>query len=255
MVEQFVYTEKVGGSNPSLPTMVDQLRKDLRSYARREKALFLQTYFKTGPGEYGEGDLFLGVTMGDSRKIARQYEALPLAELKQLLSSKVHEERVVALLIMTRQFEKGDGAVKKRLFDFYLKHTKWVNNWDLVDQSAPTIVGEYLFLDPHKALLTRLAASISLWERRIAIIATLAFIKQGKPEETLRLAELLLHDPHDLIHKAVGWMLREVGARCSREALEDFLKKHYRTMPRTMLRYAIEHFPKERQQAYLRGEV
>lgn len=231
---------------------LDQLHKDFRAKARREKALFLQRYFKTGPGEYGQGDLFIGVMVPETRSIARQYRDLPLAEIEELLHAKIHEERLAALIILEHQFKKGDQAEKKAILDLYLRNTGYINNWDLVDESAATIVGAYLLLHPNKQLLTRLARSKSLWERRMAIIATFAFIKQGKPEETLRIATMLLKDDHDLIHKAVGWMLREVGARCSPDILETFLKQHSKTMPRTMLRYAIEHFSPEKRQQYLK---
>lgn len=230
------------------------LRTALHALGFSEKAKSSARFFKTGPGQYGEGDVFIGVTVPEQRKVARQYQDLPLADAEQLLLSSIHEERLVALIILVGQFIRGDEATKETIYHFYLAHTDRVNNWDLVDSSAEYIVGSWL-QNKDKAILVKLAQSESIWERRIAMLATLHYIKQGDPTVALKIAELLLHDKHDLIQKAVGWMLREIGKRCSREVEEAFLLKHYKTMPRTILRYAIEHFPKERREGYLKGAV
>ncbi len=226
------------------------LRKELRRAARPAKAKGMQWFFKTGPGEYAEGDRFLGVGAPESRALARRYRTLRLADVRKLLRSSWHEERAVALLILVEQFRRGDAATRKAVYDLYLRSTKYINNWDLVDCSAEHIVGPWL-ATRSRAVLRRLARSASLWERRIAIIATLHFIRQHHYADTLRIAELLLDDEHDLIHKAAGWMLREVGKR-DRAVEERFLRRHARRMPRTMLRYAIEKFPERKRQAYLR---
>jgi 3-methyladenine DNA glycosylase AlkD len=229
------------------------IQRELDSLADPRHAAVLQRFFKTGPGQYGEGDRFRGLRVPVLRKIARKYRHLSLAEIEQLLQSTFHEDRLLALLILIDHYYRRDDAGRDGIHRFYLDHTGWVNNWDLVDVSAPHLVGHYL-MDRSKDPLTRLAASRVMWERRMAIIATFHFIKQGDYDDTLRVARLLLGDPEDLIHKAVGWMLREVGKR-EVEAAEAFLQAHYRNMPRTMLRYAIERFPEARRQAYLRGAV
>ena len=225
------------------------LKRDMRELADPEKAKILSRFFKTGKGEYGEGDIFLGIKVPELRKIAKKYDGLSLKETGRLLSSVVHEQRLAALLILIGHFRKADDAGKKEIVDLYLDHTGFVNNWDLVDISAPHILGEYL-LRKERSLLDKLAGSDSLWERRIAIMATFAFIRRNDFEDTLRLSGTLLSDGHDLIHKAVGWMLREVGKR-NRKAEEDFLDAHCRRMPRTMLRYAIERFEEKKRRAYL----
>jgi 3-methyladenine DNA glycosylase AlkD len=230
---------------------MSSLRSELQKKADPKQAALLQRYFKTGPGQYGEGDVFLGLKVGDVRKVAKEYKKMPFKEVQESLHSKFHEERLAALLILVQKFEKGSEEERQKVFDFYLKNAKWVNNWDLVDLSAPNIVGAYL-LERDRAVLYKLARSQILWEKRISILATLAFIKEGQFEDTLAIAEVLLNDEHDLIHKAVGWMLRETGKR-DLAAEERFLKKHCREMPRTMLRYAIEKFPEGKRQAYLRG--
>jgi 3-methyladenine DNA glycosylase AlkD len=235
------------------PLMINALRKELKQLADPEKAKILRGFFKTGPGQYGEGDVFLGVVVPASRKIAQKYSGLSRADVLALLKSKFHEERLIALFILLLQFEKSDDQKKEEIFHLYLKHTRWINNWDLVDLSADKIVGAFLE-GKSKEILSRLARSKSLWERRIAIIATFHGIKQKRCEETLTIAALLLKDKEDLIHKAVGWMLREVGKRCSEEAEEKFLKKHLKEMPRTMLRYAIERFSPEKRRFYLQKE-
>jgi 3-methyladenine DNA glycosylase AlkD len=229
------------------------LRKGLNLYASPQKADGLKRFFKTGKGQYGEGDIFLGIQVPDSRKIVRKYAGIPLDDVLRLLSSKIHEERLIALLIMVEKVRQSDEAGKETLYEKYLENTQYINNWDLVDLSADKIVGSYLF-DKPKDVLYLLATSEKLWERRISILATFYFIKKGLYEETLKIANILLKDPHDLIHKAVGWMLREVGKKCSQEVLEQFLLVNYRQMPRTMLRYAIERFPETLRLQYLKGE-
>ena len=223
----------------------------LRSLGCPTQAAILARFFKTGPGQYGEGDRFIGVKVPVARKVAKEFKGLPLAEVECLLHSEIHEERLLALVILIGQFEKGDDAARKRIYDLYLANTKHINNWDLVDLSAPQIVGGYLENRGRKPL-NRLAKSASIWERRISILATHWFIRHGDFADTLRIAEKLLTDGEDLIHKAAGWMLREVGKR-DLVVLEEFLSANCRAMPRTMLRYAIERFPVEKRQAYLKG--
>ena len=229
------------------------LKKEIKSKANSKKAKILQRFFKTGPGEYGEGDIFLGITVPEERKIAKKYNLLALKDVEELLRSKIHEERLIALFILIKHFQNGNEETQKKIFNLYLRNTKNINNWDLVDLSADKIVGAYLF-NKSKAIIYKLAVSKNLWERRIAIIATFYFIKNNQYEETLKISEILLRDEHDLIHKAVGWMLREVGKR-SFETEEKLLRKHYKKMPRTMLRYAIEKFPEKRRKEYLQGRV
>ncbi|MBX2996962.1 MAG: DNA alkylation repair protein [Caldilineaceae bacterium] len=211
-----------------------------------------QRFFKSGPGEYGEGDRFRGIRVPVQRKVAQRFDRLPLDETERLLHSPFHEDRLTALLILVRQYGRRQ-ADRQAIYDLYLRNTQFINNWDLVDSSAPQIVGAFL-VDKPRAILDELARSSSLWERRIAIMATQHFIKLGEFDDTLRLARILLHDREDLIHKAVGWMLREVGNR-DLAVEEAFLAQTYQTMPRTMLRYAIEKFPEDRRKAYLVGEV
>lgn len=229
------------------------LKKELKRKASSKRAKILKRFFKTGPGEYGEGDIFLGLKVGDSREIAKKYQNLSLKETEKLLHSKIHEERLIALLILIHKFQTDNERLKEKVFKLYLKNTKYINNWDLVDLSANKIVGEYL-RDKSKNILYKLAKSRNIWERRIAIMSTFQFIKNNEFKETLKISKLLLKDEHDLIHKAVGWMLREVGKRVL-VAEEKFLKTHYKKMPRTMLRYAIERFPEKRRQAYLKGKI
>ena len=228
-------------------------RQKLLALANSDKAAFHAKYFKTGPGEYAEGDRFLGVTVPQTRRIVREFRALPLPEVKTLLRSTWHEERLLALLILVAQFETANDKTQDKIYRLYLASTRHINNWDLVDCSAPKIVGAYLFDKPREPLY-ELARSANLWERRIAIIATAQFIRENDFRDTLKIARLLLHDREDLIHKAVGWMLREAGQR-DNDTLEAFLQNHYRSMPRTMLRYAIERFPERKRQAYLRGTM
>jgi len=233
--------------------MIAAIQGELDSLADASRAATLQRFFKTGPGEYGAGDRFRGIRVPILRGLARKYQDLSLAEAPRLLQSTFHEDRLLTLLILIRHYYRGGQDVRDKIHRFYLEHTRLVNSWDLVDASAPHLLGHYLEGRP-KDTLTRLAASGNLWERRMAIIATFHFIKQNDFEETLRIARVLLGDPEDLIHKAVGWMLREVEKR-ETLAAEAFLRTHYRNMPRTMLRYAIERLPEARRQAYLKGEV
>lgn len=234
--------------------MLLNFRKDLQKLADPTKAKRLAGFFKTGKGEYGYGDVFLGITVPESREIAKSYANLPESGIKQLLISKIHEERLIALLLLINNFQNGDEKNKKEIYGLYLKHTKYINNWDLVDLTADKIVGAYL-IDKGKDILLKLAKSDDLWERRIAIMSTFNFIKSKKEYEwTFKVAEILINDSHDLIQKAVGWMLREVGKNISQETEEEFLKKHYKSMPRTMLRYAIERFPAKLRADYLRRE-
>jgi 3-methyladenine DNA glycosylase AlkD len=232
---------------------VPTIKKELRKYASLKKAKILQGFFKTGPGDYGQGDIFLGVMVPQIRTVAKLCQAIPLKEADQLLQSKFHEERLLALLVLILKFKKGNDEEKKEIYELYLARTRYVNNWDLVDLSAKHIVGAYLKERDKKPIYT-LAVSNMLWERRIAILATFRYIEEGAFKEALALARILLNDKHDLIQKAVGWSLREIGKRNS-TVEEEFLKKYYRRMPRTSLRYAIERFPIKERQAYLKGKV
>lgn len=234
-------------------TIAQEIRTRLRKLETRKRAKVSRRFFKTGPGEYGAGDIFLGVTVPVLRKLAASYQAITLREVTELLRSTIHEERLLALLILVRAYAKGEELTKKRIYDLYLKNTRHVNNWDLVDASAEHIVGAFLMRKSKKPLYA-LARSNDLWERRIAIMATFHFIKRNEFTETLQIAGMLLSDREDLIHKAVGWMLREVGKR-HLQIEERFLKEHYKEMPRTMLRYAIERFPEAKRQRYLRSEI
>lgn len=229
---------------------INTARTALRQAAEPGRAPILQRFFKTGPGEYAEGDVFLGVTVPRIRKLVRRFEDMPLPAVKRLLRSRIHEERLLALLIMVRQYQCGDENLRARVFHLYLDNLKWINNWDLVDVTAEHVIGAHL-ANRDRRLLYELAAAPGLWHRRVAVLATFHFIRRGDFADTLRLAARLLEDERDLIHKAVGWMLREVGNR-DRAAEEAFLRKHLKRMPRTMLRYAIEKFPERQRQAYLR---
>ncbi|HEY1064019.1 MAG TPA: DNA alkylation repair protein [Candidatus Saccharimonadales bacterium] len=224
----------------------------LRQAANPEKAVFFPRFFKAGPGEYAEGDQFLGVTVPHVRLVAKRYADLSLTEIELLLTSKWHEERLLALIILVQQTKKANESTRQQIFEFYLAHTAYINNWDLVDTSAGYVVGVWLDGRPEKmSVLKHLAQSESLWERRIAMIATFAYIKQGRADEALIIAEILLYDKHDLIQKAVGWMLREIGKRVDGVLLTEFLDMYAATMPRTSLRYAIEHFTPETRRHYL----
>lgn len=230
-----------------------ELQQTLATLADPTDAANLARYFQTGPGGYAEGDRFRGIRVPVLRRLAKQARGLDLPDVTRLLTSAYHEDRLLALLILVEQYRRGDAAQRAAIYRLYLSHTASINNWDLVDSSAGQIVGAHLYPDLLPTL-EPLVASESLWERRIAIMATSYAIQQGRFDATLALAARLRDDPHDLIHKAVGWMLREVGNR-DRAVEEAFLQAHYRHMPRTMLRYAIEKFPEARRQAYLRGEV
>lgn len=221
----------------------------LKSLGTPEKAKASAWFFKTGKGQYGYGDVFYGVTVPEQRKVAKEFAGLSLAEIEKLLKHTVHECRLTGLLILVKQFQKADESQRQQIAQFYLDHLSCVNNWDLVDSSASSILGVYL-IDKDRSVLYQLAKSADLWRRRVAIIATAAFINCGQFDDTLRIAELLLPDTHDLIHKAVGWMLREVGKK-DRVVEEKFLAQHAATMPRTMLRYAIEKFPDHERKLYL----
>lgn len=222
----------------------------LKKPGTRGKATSSAWFFKTGRGQYGHGDVFIGVTVPEQRKVAIAFRELSLDEVTKLLKSKIHEHRLTALMILVEQYKKGDETARAKITKRYLSHTKHINNWDLVDASAPHIIGQYL-LDKNRRVLYKLAKSKNLWERRIAIVATLAFIRHGESDDTFAIAELLLSDTHDLIRKATGWMLREVGKHVSRPALVKFINLHKADMPRTTLRYAIEHFPPETRKAFL----
>lgn len=235
--------------------MLDRVKKELFKFADPDKAAFLQRFFKTGKGQYAEGDKFLGLTVPIQRKIAKKFNSLTLPDLENLLSSPIHEERLISLFILVDKFKKGNEKVQEDIFNFYLKSTKYINNWDLVDSSAYKIVGQYLLLNKKEDLLKKLAKSKNMWERRIAIIATYQFILSGSSKTTYEIAHLLLNDNNDLIQKAVGWMLREAGKRVSDIELEEFLKPRYKIMPRTMLRYAIEKFDDNKRKAYLKGKI
>ncbi len=212
-----------------------------------------QRYFKTGKGEYAQGDRFLGIRVPVLRKKVIPFKETSLKDIKELLISPFHEVRLFALLLMVHQFSKGGVEQRDKLFNLYISSTPFINNWDLVDTSAPYIVGPYL-LDRDRSILYDFARSDLLWERRISVMSTFFFVRQFQYEDTLRISRILLNDPHDLIHKAVGWMLREIGKR-DRQTEELFLERHYQQMPKTMLRYAIEKFEKERRQMYLKGLI
>ena len=264
------------------PVSARSIERILQSYASAERAANSARFFKTGKGQYGEGDKFLGLVVPDVRKVAKShYKSMSIREIKKLLQSPYHEVRLCALIMLVYQYEKADVAKRRQIFDFYLANTKYINNWDLVDLTAPNIVGDYLLQngsvtedtyfaqttgftrgvrrkqntvsrDEPPTILVKFSRSTSLWERRIAILATFSFIRAGSHREAFTIAELLLHDKHDLIHKAVGWMLREVGKRVGKDTLREFLDRHAKTMPRTALRYAIEHMVKEERERYMK---
>ena len=229
--------------------MLNKRKKDLAQLGDPERAKNSRWFFKTGKGQYGEGEIFIGIPVPEQRKVAKKYADLLLADLQELLRSKIHEHRFTALLILISKYRKAEELGKKEIFDFYLRNTENVSNWDLVDLSAPKIVGDYL-LNRERSLLYKLAKSDSLWERRISILSTFTFIDNNDLEDALNISELLLHDEHDLIHKAVGWALREIGKK-DQNVEEQFLAKHYFHMPRIMLRYAIEKFDEKRRKKYL----
>lgn len=232
---------------------VDKIRSRIRKLADKDKAKILQGFFKTGQGQYGEGDRFLGITVPVLRKFAKECRETGVTEIVQLLRSSIHEERLLALFLLVQAYSSGDDSLKKKIYTLYIKNSRYVNNWDLVDLSAPNIVGNYLASRSREPLYA-LARSRELWKRRISIVGTLPFIRQNDFSDTLKIATILIGDQHDLIHKATGWMLREVGKR-DQAILEKFLIGCYKKMPRTMLRYAIERFPEERRLEYLTGTV
>jgi 3-methyladenine DNA glycosylase AlkD len=236
-----------------MASTLSRVRADVQAAANPRDAVFLQRFFKTGPGQYGEGDIFLGIRVPATRSIVRRHRDLPMADRLKLLRSKYHEERLVALLLLVHAYQKGDEKTRVGICRDYLAHSEYINNWDLVDCSAEHIVGPELGNSVSEARLAKLARSKLLWDRRIAMLATFHWIKQGKFGPALRIAEILVNDEEDLMHKAVGWMLREIGKR-DRLAEEKFLRKHCRTMPRTALRYAIEHFGEAKRKRYLKGE-
>ena len=229
------------------------MKEELKSKANSEKAKILSGFFKTGKGEYGEGDVFLGVVVPELRKIAKKYSGIDSMEVGELLNSKIHEERLCALFILIGHYKKADLEQREKIVRFYLANTKNINNWDLVDLSAPNILGDYL-LDKDRVVLYRLVKSENLWERRIAVLLTFTFIREGQFKDSLRIFAILLKDKHDLIHKAVGWMLREIGKR-DVNVLRAFLNKHYKEMPRTMLRYAIEKLDEKERKGFLERKI
>lgn len=232
---------------------LQKLVKEIKSYENKPQASLLQRFFKTGPGQYGAGDLFLGLKVPLQRLLARKYTYLPLRDIDKLLASKIHEFRLIGLLILVDKYEQAASrGDKKRIVDFYLAHTSRVNNWDLVDLSVYKILGDFLLAEKEALkILRRLARSHNLWERRMAMVSTYAFIRKGQAEKTIKIAEELIKDEHDLMHKAVGWMLREMGKRIDKKILLDFLDKHYRQLPRTTLRYAIERLSPRAREYYL----
>ena len=228
------------------------VQDELQKYASDHDALFLQRFFKTGEGQYGYGDVFIGVRVPQTRKVCNEFKDLPLIEIQKLLDSEIHEHRLAGLIIMTLQYPKADQSVQQDIYDLYLKniYKGRINNWDLVDLSADKIMGAHLYDQP-RDILFRLAKSDKLWERRVSILTTFGFIKRGDPSTTIEIAEVLLHDTEDLIQKAVGWMLREVGKRCDETILTDFLDQHAHNMPRTALRYSIERLNPETRRHYM----
>lgn len=234
-----------------IPT-AESFKKELQKHTKTDDAGFLQGFFKTGEGQYGAGDVFIGVRVPQTRQVCKQFKDLSLPEIKKLLASAVHEHRLAAVILLSNQYKKASDSDRKAIYDMYLQavYDNQVNNWDIVDSSAGHIVGEYLYKRP-RGLLFELAQSDSVWARRVAIISTFNFLMKGDPSTTILIAEKLLHDKHDLIQKAVGWMLREMGKRIDRGLLLDFLDRHAYEMPRTMLRYSVEHLPPEQRVHYM----
>ena len=230
---------------------LSNFKKDFRKLEKPNRQKSLQIFYKTKIGEYGEGDIFLGMSVPESRNMAKKYRDLSLEDTEKLLNSKIHEERLVALFILIYKYQKTPE--KNQVVRMYLKNSTKINNWDLVDASAPKILGAHL-LDKDKSILYKFSRSKNLWEKRIAIVSTRTFIWNDQFKDALKISEILLNDKHDLIHKAVGWMLREIGKK-DMKVLETFLKKHYKKMPRTMLRYAIEKFPEKKRKSYLNDLV
>lgn len=235
------------------------IKSDLRKFSSKKRKKSNEWFFKTGPGQYGEGDCFIGVTMPHLRVIAKTNYLLDFKNIQHLLDSAIHEERMVGLLILVYRYEKASPQERKKIFDFYLKNKKSINNWDLVDVTSPNIVGQYLF-EKHKSRknlcqdLLDLAKSEKLWEKRIAIVSTFFFIKNGRFDETLKICKINLNEKHDLTHKAMGWMLREIWKRDS-TIVESFLRENYKNVPRTTLRYAIERMSLKKRKAFLQGNL
>lgn len=229
--------------------LLTEYKNELNKLSNPEKAAILSRFFKTGKGEYGEGDVFLGITLPQQRKLAKEYSNISFDDIQSLLNDDIHEYRSSALIILILKYEQADDTMKNEIADFYLQHTKRVNNWDLVDLSAPKILGQHL-LKKNRSILYKLARSLFLWERRISILSTFTFIKNNDFEDSLNISALLIYDDNELIHKAAGWMLREIGKR-NIDIEEQFLKKHSKNMPRIMLRYAIEKFSKNKRRQYL----
>jgi 3-methyladenine DNA glycosylase AlkD len=234
-----------------MPTLT-QLKKELKKLANPSQAKILQGFFKTGKGEYGEGDIFLGIKVPIQRNLVKEFKDLKLPDIQKLLNSKIHEERLIALFILIRQNGNADEIGKKQIYNFYLSKAKNINNWDLVDLSAPNIVGNYL-LDKKRDVLYKLVRSKNLWERRIVVLSCFSFIRNNDFKDIIKISGILLKDKHDLIHKATGWMLRETGKRNEKE-LKKFLDKYYKKMPRTMLRYAIEKLSEKKRKFYLKKQ-
>lgn len=231
--------------------------KEIRRYGDKERAVNLSRFFKTGKGEYGEGDKFLGLTVPTCRILVKELIDISDKDLEEILTSPYHEERLIALLILVKRFEKAkDEKLRKEIYSYYLSHTKYINNWDLVDLSAPRIVGKYLIdKKDREKILVKLAKSKLLWERRIAVLATSIFIYDKDPDITFKLVDLLMKDKEDLMHKACGWMLREIGKKCGEDILKKYLKDRYMSMPRTMLRYSIEKFDENTRKLYLNSKI
>ena len=230
---------------------MNDIKKELQSLKNPTQAKILQRFFKTGQGEYGEGDIFLGIKVPIQRQIVKKYFGISLKEVQELLKSEIHEYRLTALFILVKKYELSKNEIsREKIFKVYIKNKKHINNWDLVDLSAPNIVGNYL-LDKDRKILYNFAKSDYLWTRRIAMLSCYTFIKNGESKDALKIAEILLYDKHDLIQKAVGWMLRELGKRVSQDIEEEFLKKYYKKMPRTALRYSIERFSDKKKRFYM----
>ena len=228
--------------------------EEIRSLADKERAIHSKKFFKTGKGEYGYGDIFLGVRTPQIRLIAKKHIEISTTEMQTLIKSKYHEERLLGLIILANKYSKDkDEKVRNQLYKIYVSSFKYVNNWDLVDVTCPHVIGKHL-MNKERSILYSWARSEDLWTKRIAIVSTHWFIRKNDLDDTFKIAEILLNDEHDLIHKAVGWMLREAGKR-DLEKEEIFLKKHYKNMPRTMLRYSIEKFPEPKRQKYLKGTI
>jgi len=233
--------------------MINKILKDLRSEKNDFQAKILSRFFKTGKGQYGEGDIFWGIRVPVLRNISKKFKEASLKDIQELLNSKVHEHRMAGMFILIERYKKAEN--KKEIFDFYLKNTKNINNWDLVDLTAPNIIGDFLLKNKkERKILYSLVKSKNLWERRIAILSTFTLLRNKDYKDVLKISEILLKDEHDLIHKAVGWMLRELGKR-DKEVEIEFLEKYYKLMPRTMLRYSIEKFSNKERERYMKKEA